>query len=37
KEIGNCIIYQLGMEIGTLTLFLEEIKERMPRAWQFTK
>lgn len=36
-EIGNCIIYQLGMEIGTLCLFLEEIKDKMPHEVQFRK
>ena len=37
SELQNCIVYQIGMEIGTLCLFLEEIKEKMPHAGQFTK
>ena len=36
-ELGNCIIYQLGMEIGTLGLFLEKIKDKMPHEEQFRK
>ena len=35
EEIGNCIIYQLGMEIGTLTSFLEDIRDKMPHEGQF--
>ena len=37
KELQNCIIYQLGMEIGTLCYLIEEIKEKMPHAVQFVK
>lgn len=37
SELGNCIIYQLGMEIGTLCLLLEERKDKMPHEEQFRK
>lgn len=37
KELQNCIIYQMGMEIGTITCFLEEIKDKMPHVAQFVK
>lgn len=37
KDLENCIIYQAGMEIGTLCLFLEDIKDKMPKEFQFGK
>ena len=30
REIGNCIIYQMGMEVGTLCCLLEQIADRLP-------
>lgn len=30
SDLQNCIIYQAGMELGTLCLILEEIKNTMP-------
>jgi len=37
SELQNCIVYQAGMEIGTLCLFLEDIKNKMPHEEQFRK
>jgi len=30
KELQNCIIYQLGMEIGVIASLLEEIRDKLP-------
>jgi len=34
KELQNCIIYQLGMEIGVIASFLEDIKDKLPATRQ---